>query len=244
MTKKTIQVDNLTLKYGENVIVDNASFTAISGDIIGIIGENGAGKTTLFKALVGLKNIYSGEVSSFGTSLKTDESKYKQNIGFVPDSPYILEMLTGYEFLNFISSMWSIKTNWEEIDSLSRKLAIHDHLDEYLINYSFGMKKKMSILTAMIHHPKIIILDEPLNGLDFVSANNVLKFIEYFAQNGGTVIYSTHQLGILAKNVNRLFLLKEKKIIDVPDIDKMLKESNSENIEEYYINNMSDEHDK
>ncbi|MDR2660672.1 MAG: ATP-binding cassette domain-containing protein [Lactobacillaceae bacterium] len=174
MSDTSIKIENLTLKYGEKLIIDDAAFTSKIGDIIGIIGENGAGKTTLFKSLIGLKSIASGIISSFGISLDTDDSQYKKNIGFVPDSPYILEMLTGFEFLKFVSSMWSLKTNWEEINYFSKKLGIYEHLDEYIINYSFGMKKKISILSALIHSPKILILDEPLNGLDFLSANNVL----------------------------------------------------------------------
>jgi ABC-2 type transport system ATP-binding protein len=210
-----ISISNLKMKYSEDYVLKGIDLQVKPGQIISYIGPNGAGKTTTIKVILGMIDDYEGEVAIFGNKILEGDVEYKKKIGYVPEGGQIYETLTGLEYIEFIGKIYGL--NDETASRRGRKMAelfsFDDALGDRISSYSKGMKQKLLIVTALLHNPEIIILDEPLNGLD---ANSVLVFKEVLsklAKAGKTIFYSSHLMDVVEKISDRIVLISDGQII-------------------------------
>ncbi|MCD4795654.1 MAG: ABC transporter ATP-binding protein [Candidatus Cloacimonetes bacterium] len=210
-----ISISDLKMKYSEEYVLKGIDLQIEPGQIIGYIGPNGAGKTTTIKVLLGMIDNFEGKVEIFGQDITNGDIEFKKKIGYVPEGGEIYETLTGQEYIEFIGKIYGLED--DVAATRGRKMAgffsIEETLGDRISSYSKGMKQKLLIITALIHNPQIIILDEPLNGLD---ANSVLVFKEILsklAAAGKTIFYSSHLMDVVEKISNRIILISEGQII-------------------------------
>lgn len=210
-----ISISDLKMKYSEEYVLKGIDLQIEPGQIIGYIGPNGAGKTTTIKVLLGMIDNFEGKVEIFGQDITNGDIEFKKKIGYVPEGGEIYETLTGQEYIEFIGKIYGLED--DVAVTRGRKMAgffsIEETLGDRISSYSKGMKQKLLIITALIHNPQIIILDEPLNGLD---ANSVLVFKEILsklAAAGKTIFYSSHLMDVVEKISNRIILISEGQII-------------------------------
>lgn len=210
-----IKLVNLTKKFGSFKAVDEINLDIPAGQLFGFLGPNGAGKTTTIKMMTGLYEPTSGEVFLNGSNIKTNPIEAKQQIGYVPDHPYIYDKLTGREYLYFCAGLYKMpKIELEgKIEELIKLFEIEPWIDKRAENYSQGMSQRLVIAAALLHNPKIIIIDEPMVGLDPKSASIVKKVLKEKCEKGATVFMSTHILHIAEELCDRVAIIKDGKII-------------------------------
>lgn len=197
MERNMLDIQNVGKKYSdEQVALHDISLTIEKGEILGFVGPNGAGKTTLLKCVVGLLNQDHGTITINGKDRFQDSLNYKRCIGYVAEELHIFEKLKGYEFLNFVSDVYgvSMSERKEAIEKYSEYFELSDKLNNYISDYSHGMKQKIIIISAIIHNPNLLILDEPFVGLDPESVIRLKQFIVDYRQKGKAVLLSTHML--------------------------------------------------
>ena len=195
--------------------VDNLNLSIPEGKITGLLGKNGAGKTTTIKMTVGIYKPTEGRILINDKDIFKDSVSAKLDLGYVPDNPFITEVFTGNEYLNFIADIYKVshEDRKSRIEEMSTKLKINDVLNNKIKSYSKGMKQKITIIASLLHKPKIWILDEPLNGLDPQSSFELKNFIKEYAEEGNTVIFSTHVLEVAEKICDHLIILDKSKLI-------------------------------
>lgn len=205
----------MTKKFGSFTAVDNISLEIPSGQFFGFLGPNGAGKTTTIKMMTGLYESTSGEVVINSIDIKTNPIKAKQQIGYVPDHPYIYDKLTGREYLYFCAGLFKMpKLELEgKIEETIKLFEIEPWIDKRAENYSQGMSQRLVIAAALLHNPKIIIIDEPMVGLDPRSASIVKKVLREKCEKGATVFMSTHILHVAEELCDRIAIINKGKII-------------------------------
>lgn len=210
--------------------VDNLNLEIPTGKIVGLIGHNGAGKTTTIKMTVGIYKPTEGEILINGKSILEDPIAIKKEIGFVPDNPFITQVFTGYEYLNFIADIYGVSSKDREnrIKTLGERLQLTHELNNKIKSYSKGMKQKLTIISSLLHNPKIWILDEPLSGLDPQSSFILKSFIKEYADKGNTVIFSTHVLEVAEKICDEIVILNKSKLVFNGTLDT-LKSTYSDN---------------
>ena len=210
-----LEIRNYSKKYGNNLVVDNISFTVENGDIFAFIGHNGAGKTTTIKSIVGIHDITSGDILIDGVSIKEDPIKCKSMISYVPDNPDIYPTLTGMQYLNLVADIFRVSKEDREarIKKYSELLEISSALNNLISSYSHGMRQKLVVISALIHNPKILVLDEPFVGLD-PKASFILKdLFREFVKEGGAIFFSTHILEVAEKLCNKVAIIKQGKLV-------------------------------
>lgn len=211
-----LEIRNYTKSYKEGVkAADNVSLTVESGDIFGFIGHNGAGKSTTIRAVVGVLDFTEGEILIDGHSVKDEPIECKRVTAYIPDNPDLYDNLTGIQYLNFIADVFDISTKdrEERIKKYADLFEITASLGDQIGSYSHGMKQKVAIISALIHNPKLLVLDEPFVGLD-PKATFVLKEIMHEMCDQGTAIFfSTHVLDVAEKLCNKVAIIKQGKII-------------------------------
>ena len=211
-----IEARSLTMIYGNgNKATDDISFAIKAGEIVGFAGPNGAGKTTVIKMLTGILKPTSGTAVINGFDINNDPIKAKMSFAYIADNPDILIQLTGLEYLNFIADVFGVsaEVRKERIESYAELFEIKDSLAQAISSYSHGMKQKLAIISALIHEPKLMILDEPFVGLD-PKASHILKGImRDICDNGGAIFFSTHVLDVAEKLCDRVAIIKEGKLI-------------------------------
>ena len=225
MEKKNIlEIKNYTKVYGEGKkAADNVTLTIESGDIYGFIGHNGAGKSTTIRAVVGVLDFTEGEILIDGHSVKKDPIECKKITAYIPDNPDLYENLTGMPYLDFISDVFEIskEDRKERIDHYAERLEIADALGDLISSYSHGMKQKLAIISALIHEPKLIVMDEPFVGLD-PKASFILKQIMHeLCEKGTAIFFSTHVLDVAEKLCNKVAIIKHGKIITSGTMDEL-----------------------
>lgn len=225
MEKKNIlEIKNYTKVYGEGKkAADNVTLTIESGDIYGFIGHNGAGKSTTIRAVVGVLDFTEGEILIDGHSVKKDPIECKKITAYIPDNPDLYENLTGMQYLDFISDVFEIskEDRKERIDHYAERLEITDALGDLISSYSHGMKQKLAIISALIHEPKLIVMDEPFVGLD-PKASFILKQIMHeLCEKGTAIFFSTHVLDVAEKLCNKVAIIKQGKIITSGTMDEL-----------------------
>ena len=210
-----LKIEHLTKTFGEKKAVDDLSLNIAPGEIYGFIGHNGAGKTTTLKSVVGIQNFDEGEITICGTSIKADPLTCKKQIAYIPDNPDLYEYMTGIKYLNFIADIFGIGSaeRMERIHKYADIFELTADLAQPIASYSHGMKQKLAIISAWIHDPKLIIMDEPFVGLDPKAAHLLKSMMREVCDNGGAIFFSTHVLEVAEKLCDKVAIIKAGKLI-------------------------------
>lgn len=210
-----LEVANLSKKFGQVKAVDNASFTVNPGEIYALIGPNGAGKTTTLKMIVGLYQKDRGEVTLFGEDTTSDESAVREKIGYIPDDPLFYPYLKASELLDFIRAIYSIsyREYKKRLASLLNFYPIKGILNDFPANFSRGNRQKLSIMAALVHKPQLLVVDEPISGLDPQSIGQTQELFKDFVKGGGLILVSTHTLSFVDKVATKVGIIDGGKII-------------------------------
>ena len=212
-----LTINNLTVKYGDKIAVDSISFTVREGEVFGLLGPNGAGKTSTLKAIVGLVP-YQGEIRLFD---KLIDVKAKNLIGYVPEEFMLLESLTPKEFFEFVASVRRIENVNNRLEKLVKAFGIEQYLETPITALSMGTKQKVTIISALLHDPPLLILDEPLNGLDAKSSKILKEIMAKHVEKGGAIVFSTHIMEIAEKLCDRIAVINNGKIIAKGSIEEL-----------------------
>ncbi len=227
-----LQIKNLTKTYGEKIAVNNLNLEIKSGEICGFIGHNGAGKTTTIKACVGLHSFDSGEIYINGISVIENSLECKKITSYLPDNPDLYEHMKGIKYLNFIADIYEMSK--EDRETQIRKYAemfnITQNLAQPISSYSHGMKQKLALISAFMHKPKLILLDEPFVGLDPLAAHQIKQEMRTICDNGGAILFSTHVLEVAEKLCDKIAIIKNGNLLICGDTQKVLGDSSLENI--------------
>lgn len=211
-----LKIENYSKTYsGDKKAADNVSLTVESGDIYAFIGHNGAGKSTTIRAIVGVLDFTEGEIYIDGHSVKKEPLECKKVTAYIPDNPDLYENLTGIQYLNFIADVFDIDANTREdrIKDYAGKLELTDALGDSISSYSHGMKQKLAIISALIHEPKLMVMDEPFVGLDPMATHRLKEIMHDMCSRGCAVFFSTHVLEVAEKLCNKAAIIKKGKII-------------------------------
>lgn len=210
-----LEIKGLTKKYknADKNAIEDINLTIENGDIYGFIGPNGAGKSTTIKCLVGIHSFKKGSIMLDGLSIKDNPIEFKHQISYVPDNPDLYEFLTGMEYINFVSNVYDEDVSKEDIINLAKKFNLENNLLEPIRTYSHGMKQKIALIGALIHKPKLIVLDEPFVGLDPKAAFDLKEIIKELCQNGMMVFFSSHVLEVVEKFCNKIAIIKNGQIV-------------------------------
>lgn len=210
-----LKIENLTKKYGEKKAVDSLSLTIAPGEIYGFIGHNGAGKTTTIKAVCGILDFDSGEIYVDGTSIKADPLKCKREIAYIPDNPDLYDFYTGVKYLNFIADIYGIPSDVrkERMRRYCDMFELTPELARPISEYSHGMKQKLAVISALIHSPKLWLLDEPFVGLDPKAAHTLKQIMREVCDGGGAIFFSTHVLEVAEKLCDKIAIIKNGRLV-------------------------------
>ena len=228
-----LNIKNYTKIYaGDKKACDNVNLSVEAGDIFGFIGHNGAGKSTTIRAVVGVLDFTEGEITIDGHSVKTEPMECKKITAYIPDNPDIYENLTGIQYLNFVADAYGISsadrsTNIKKYGDL---FEISDALGNVISSYSHGMKQKVAIIGALIHNPKLLVLDEPFVGLDPKAAHTLKEIMKELCNSGSAVFFSTHVLDVAEKLCNKIAIIKGGKIIASGVTDELLGDKSLEDV--------------
>lgn len=228
-----LEIINYSKKYENGKLaVDNISLTVEKGDLFAFIGHNGAGKSTTIKSVVGILPYEKGEIKINGISVKDNPVECKKMIAYIPDNPDLYESLTGIDYLNFISDVFEVSIDKRKniIEKYATLFGIKDSLNNYIGSYSHGMKQKLAIISALVHEPKLLILDEPFVGLDPIASHAVKEVMKEFCSNGGAIFFSTHVLEVAEKLCNKIAIIKEGKLVVTGNMDEVTKNSSLEDV--------------
>ena len=233
-----LTINNFSKTYkGGKKAVDNISLQIESGDIFGFIGPNGAGKSTTIKSIVGVLDYEEGEILISGHSIKQEPLICKKIIAYIPDNPDLYEHLTGIQHLNFIADIFGIPAaiREEKIKEYADAFEITGNLGDLVSSYSHGMKQKLAIISALIHEPKLLVLDEPFVGLD-PKASVVLKRIMHeLCYSGCAIFFSTHVLDVAEKLCNKVAMINHGKLAFAGTMEDMVREKEGGSLEEVYM---------
>lgn len=212
-----LKIKNYSKTYkGNKKAVDNLSLTVEAGDIYGFIGHNGAGKTTTLRAVVGVLDFEEGEIEIDGVSIKKDPVGCKMKMAYIPDNPDLYEHLTGIKYLNFIGDLYQVgkKEREERIKKYADLFELTSNLGDSIGSYSHGMKQKLALISALIHEPKLMVLDEPFVGLDPKAAHSLKTIMTEMCAKGSAIIFSTHVLEVAEKLCNKIAIIKAGKLME------------------------------
>ena len=210
-----LNIENLTKTYGEKKAVDNLSIHIAPGEIYGFIGHNGAGKTTTLKACAGILQFDKGEITIDGVSMKKDPIACKKKMAYIPDNPELYDYMTGLQYLDFVADIYgvSIEERKEKIHKYASAFELEKDLPAVISSYSHGMKQKLAIISAWIHSPKLIMMDEPFVGLDPKAAKLLKDMMREICDEGGAIFFSTHVLEVAEKLCDKVAIIKKGQLI-------------------------------
>lgn len=211
-----LEIKNFSKEYSKgNKVVDNISLTINSGEIFGFIGHNGAGKTTTIKSIVGILEFNEGDILIDGRSIKKDAIYCKKLIAYIPDNPDLYEALTGIQYLGFIADVYKVNKEQREklIEYYGNKFELTKYLGDLISSYSHGMKQKLAIISALIHKPKVLVLDEPFVGLDPKAAHILKQIMRELCDEGSSIFFSTHVLEVAEKLCDKIAIIKAGKVV-------------------------------
>ena len=210
-----LRIEHLTKQYGEKKAVDDLSLHILPGEIYGFIGHNGAGKTTTIKSCCGILQYESGEVFIDGTSMRKEPLLCKSKLAYIPDNPDLYEFMTGIQYLNFVADIFGVSAS-------DRQQRIHEYADTFELTedlaqpvsaYSHGMKQKLAVISALIHEPKLVIMDEPFVGLDPKASHLLKELMRKICDRGGAIFFSTHVLEVAEKLCDKVAIIKGGRLI-------------------------------
>jgi ABC-2 type transport system ATP-binding protein len=218
-----LNVQGLTKRYGALTAVDDLSFAVHPGEVLGLLGPNGSGKSTTVKILTGLLEPTTGHVEFDGRDAFADRIAYKAQIGYVPEEPHLYSYLTGPEYLRLVGRLRGLPDALldDKIDRFLQLLGIYDDRYQTLSSYSKGMRQKILIAAAVLHNPRIIVLDEPFSGLDVTAARVLKAFVRAAAASGKMVVFSSHVLEVVEQVCSRVVILKDGRVVGHDDVAKL-----------------------
>ncbi len=210
-----LKIEHLTKIYGEKKAVDDLSLHIRPGEIYGFIGHNGAGKTTTIKACCGILNFEEGNIQIDGISVKENPLECKKKLAYIPDNPDLYDFMTGIRYLNFIADIFGVNANdrQERIHKYADMFELTQDLAQPILAYSHGMKQKLAIISALIHEPKLIIMDEPFVGLDPKASHLLKETMHELCATGTAIFFSTHVLEVAEKLCDKVAIIKEGRLI-------------------------------
>ena len=210
-----LRIEHLTKIYSETKAVDDLSLHIQPGEIYGFIGHNGAGKTTTLKSVAGILNFNEGEIFIDGKSIKKQPLECKKVMAYIPDNPDLYEFMTAIQYLNFVADVFQVspEDRQERIRKYAEIFELTEHLAESISSYSHGMKQKLALISAWIHEPKLIIMDEPFVGLDPKAAFTVKEMMRELCDKGNAIFFSTHVLEVAEKLCDKVAIIKNGRLI-------------------------------
>lgn len=234
-----IEVKNFTKAYSNGKIaVDDISFDVRNGEIFGFLGPNGAGKSTTIKSIVGINSITSGSITMGGLTMDEDPIAYKKQFSYVPDNPELFENYSAYEYINFLADIYGIdeQTRKERLDYYLEFFDIRMAMGDQIETYSHGMAQRLALIGALINDPDLLILDEPMVGLDAKSAYNLKNILRQRAKDGKSIFFSTHVMSVAQELCDRIAIINKGKIIALGTFDEIKNQSShKENLEAVFL---------
>lgn len=230
-----LSIKNLSKTYkGGKKAVSDLTLEIEPGDIYGFAGPNGAGKTTTIKCVVGISDFQEGEILIDGHSIKNEQEYCKSIIAYIPDNPDLYDHLTGIQYLNFIADIYGVskEKRINDIKYFGDCFKLTDDLGELVSSYSHGMKQKLAIISALVHHPKLMILDEPFVGLDPEAAVMLKKLMHELCEEGGAIFFSTHVLDVAEKLCNKVAIIKQGKLVVSGNLEELTE---GKSLEDYFM---------
>jgi len=227
-----IKIEHLTKKYGEKVAVKDLSLTVEDGDLFAFCGLNGAGKSTTIKSIVGINKIDKGEIFVDGKSVKNDAMDVKKIIAYVPDTPQVYPYMKGIDYVKFILAIYGEPFNEKEMLDLANQLEISNDLNTLVSNYSHGMQQKIVLLAAFLHHPRVLILDEPFVGLDPKATHFLKEKMKEYVKEGNTIFFSTHVLEVAEKLCNKVAIISQG---ELKAVGTMAEVKGNKSLEEVFL---------
>ena len=227
-----LYIQHLTKRYGEKKAVDDLSLHIAPGEIYGFIGHNGAGKTTTLKAVVGILPFEEGEITINGVSVKTDPLTCKRQLAYIPDNPDLYDYMTGSKYLNFIADIFGVgaEERQERIRKYADLFELTDDLAQPIAAYSHGMKQKLAIISAWLHQPKLIIMDEPFVGLDPKASHTLKGMMREVCDQGGAIFFSTHVLEVAEKLCDKVAIIKGGRLIRAGTMEEVKGDDSLEEV--------------
>ena len=228
-----LKLEHLTKQYkGGKKAVTDLSIHVHPGDIYGFIGQNGAGKTTTIKCVVGIHDFDEGEITIDGLSVIKNPLECKKHLAYIPDNPDLYDYLTGIQYLNFIADVFELSAEERKsaIETEGHDFGIYDSLGDLISSYSHGMKQKLAIIGALIHHPRLLILDEPFVGLDPKASHDLKMMMREFCDNGGSIFFSTHVLEVAEKLCDKVAIIKQGELIKSGTMEEVKGDSSLESV--------------
>ena len=227
-----LRIEHLTKQYGEKKAVDDLSLHILPGEIYGFIGHNGAGKTTTIKSCCGILQYESGEVFIDGTSMRKEPLLCKSKLAYIPDNPDLYEFMTGIQYLNFVADIFGVSAS-------DRQQRIHEYADTFELTedlaqpvsaYSHGMKQKLAVISALIHEPKLVIMDEPFVGLDPKASHLLKELMRKICDRGGAIFFSTHVLEVAEKMCDKVAIIKGGQLVKSGTMDEVRGDESLESV--------------
>ncbi|MEG1434076.1 MAG: ABC transporter ATP-binding protein [Gordonibacter sp.] len=210
-TSPVLAVEGVVKTFGSKRAVNEVSLEVMPGDIFGFVGHNGAGKTTLIRSIVGVSSYDAGDIRIMGRSVRTDPLSCKRAVAYVPDNPDIYEFLTGIQYLNYIADIFEVSAAMrrQRIRVYADRFALTEALGDLVSSYSHGMRQKLALIGALMHEPKLLVLDEPFVGLDPEASFNMKEMLRELAERGSAVFFSSHVLEVVEKLCNKVAIIKQ-----------------------------------
>lgn len=227
-----LQIEHLTKTYGEKKAVDDLSLHILPGEIYGFIGHNGAGKTTTLKSVAGILRFDAGEIRIAGTSIRTDPLACKRKLAYIPDNPDLYDYMTGIQYLNFIANIFGVSAadRQARIRELAERFELTNDLAQPIAAYSHGMKQKLAIISAWLHAPQLVVMDEPFVGLDPKAAHLLKGMMRELCDRGGAIFFSTHVLEVAEKLCDKVAILRAGKLICSGTMDEVKGDDSLEEV--------------
>jgi len=227
-----LRIENVTKIYGDKKAVDQLSLHIQPGELYAFIGHNGAGKTTTIKACCGILQFDEGEIYIDGVSIKEDPLACKKKIAYIPDNPDLYDFMSGIQFLNFVADVFEVpaKVRQERIRRYADMLELTGDLAQPISAYSHGMKQKLAIISALIHEPKLLIMDEPFVGLDPKASHLLKQLMRQICDQGGAIFFSTHVLEVAEKLCDKVAIIKDGKLIRSGSMDEVKGDTSLESV--------------
>ena len=227
-----LEIHGLSKSYGSHKAVDNLSMRIANGEIHGFIGHNGAGKTTTLRSIAGIMQFEEGTITIDGHSIKEEPLACKKIMAYIPDNPDLYEFMSGIQYLNFIADIFGVdvSTRDERIHRYTDLFEITNVLDDAISSYSHGMQQKLAIVSAWIHEPKLILMDEPFVGLDPKASHILKQMMREFCDQGNAILFSTHVLEVAEKLCDRVAIIKDGKLIRSGTMEDVKGDSSLESV--------------
>ncbi|MBO4837402.1 MAG: ABC transporter ATP-binding protein [Clostridia bacterium] len=227
-----LKIEHLTKTYGEKKAVDDLSLHILPGEIFGFIGHNGAGKSTTLKSVAGILKYDSGTITINGTSIQDDPIKCKQELAYIPDNPDLYDFMSGIKYLNFIADIFAIPAaeRQEKIRRYADLFELTGDLAQPISAYSHGMKQKLAVISAWIHSPRLIVMDEPFVGLDPKASHLLKEMMREHCDAGGAIFFSTHVLEVAEKLCDKVAIIKQGRLIKAGTMEEVKGDDSLEEV--------------